>query len=562
MPTEDARFRVIAETSEAEQELQKLRKEVAEIRREFAQLNNRMSGTGGATSKLTKNLTDAEPVIGKVATGVSGLSGTLGGAVGQTNALTGASANLAAAFAGGGALAVGLTFTITGIGLLIEKFMKARTEAKNLQDEANAIGKDLVKRYGDEAQTALASKQKELLNLTLGDKAVFVVAEQEIARSREELQRQSIEGWGKVAEAKRALASVDWMPRSLRKKWEEQQVMYQKQADDADAQLDLLEAEEDALVDIAREYKKAAEAVDVLKKAKKEAAAAETAVSEPDVDLFAERRRRLKPWFEERKKLQAAAFEEQQAKAAAAEEAIRQLRLQVMREDFAEFDANEKAKRDLQIRLAKDAARKEERAHKKMLREKKRAEEEAQKAHEELIKERVDLAMQFAQFGLDTTNQVMEAAITGQLNSIDQLLAAQLKALGLQVQGIGMKYVAEGIGLTVLGAPNGPAVLGAGLAGVAAGTAMAGGGMAWSHIAAGGTIGQALPGATGGAGRSSRGVGSTRSRDSSDGASAAPQETATHYHFHAPTYDPINSARSIHAQNRRADERLLEGAEA
>lgn len=560
-------FGVDIETTEARAALAQLRQEADETRKALTRGASSMTTGSKATVDYGEALRKAEPKIGKVATGVSGLAGTMGGAVGQTNALTGAVGNLAGAFAGGGLLAVGISVAVVGLGALVEGFTKAKKEAAALALEAEGLGNVAVVSFGGEASKeldALRSSNREALGIsaskerTLALTSQLVKAEKDFADASDEALRieKLLEkhSRGKLYISTRNLATH-----------KENLVVARAAEENAQDQLVHLDTERRVLTEISKEYE------DQL-------ALSRRLKAETKARADAERRRaraisRWKERMREQDRLDGAA-----EKARANEEKARQAenvknRLEQIAAVEAQVAAeDERADRLMQFemdiekatdrRLAKEAAAeakadaKKVKSHEKLLEKKKRAEEKAAEEQQARTEEGIALSMQLASVGLNTSMQLFDAVITGQGDAIDQILAANLKSTGQQVIGIGTKYVAEGIGLAALGAPNAGFVIAAGAAGVAAGAAMAGGGTAWGHLAAGGTIGKALPtGSSGSSSRGGKGVGSVRTGTSSAGGDATVTNTTNI--FNGPTYDAIGTTRHL-SRSRELESDLLQ----
>ncbi len=572
MATADLNYDVHVRTFQARQEMaaldaewQKLGGTADKASQRLQQATRGFDDGGTAVKGFGSSLKKAEPTIGKVATGVSGLSGTLHGATGQTNAMTGAVANMAGAFAGGGLLAVGVAAAITGFGLLAEKMGATHAEAKKLTEELSAF--DPTARHEQAAQSLLEKEQARAIELgTQGD------LQKELSQLAH-LQGQAVnESLRQEVEAKKELVAAEKELERFRKSRSlfdgpealslgirlKKEAVERAKIRHASAQDERVNAQTSlkTLGDIGQEairLKKHND--DRAKILEKKIVPARKAESDEVRELA---------------KLEAAA----NADASKTEKARREWRVKmdtlgarariVMDKDEAKrIDARHKHIDGLR-KERDDGRRKSERELTAFL--KKHAKERAaaiKKAQEEAHQQRVEQAQEaaaiaegFAASGVATTNQLMDAVITGQARSIDALLAAQLTSLGQQVQGIGLKYLFEGMGMNAVAPGTGIAAMGVGAGALAAGTAMAGGGMAWSHVAAGGRVGQSLPGGSGGG----SGIGSVTSRRETGFAGGEQAQTVTVMNFNGPTYNRNDTAMGIVASARRAREDLLEPA--
>lgn len=562
MPTNDAYLDFHVRTFRAMQQLQAMSDKISELgysaginaKTASDSFDGMAKSAGGFGSKLKA----AEPTIGKVATGVSGLSGALAGATGQTNALTGAVANMAGAFAGGGLLAVGVAGAVTGFGYLVEKMGKAREEAKKVEQEFATLADSFGVAGTDAANAAVDALQSRIAALTTGEadpttgwvrqaKANLRSLEEQYevgAKRRIYLESQLTGSRGKRAMAlqEELDALNDWLPTM------EQAALAQ-------------ERELNNLPQIIREYKSLSSTLKTLEDQKER--------EKKDEERAADRKRERAA---EEADARAAELRDLNEKIALAkeEQALRDEDFQrALQEDELRLKAdrafNDAASKQY-IKAVDERERKDERARKKRERDEKRAAdkvaaykkkkaEEEQRDYEALVQERVALAEGFAQTAVGGMNSLMQAVITGQQDSIGQLLAAQITSLGTQIQGVGVKYFFEGIGMNAIAPGSGVAAMAAGAAAFAAGTAMGGTGMALGHIAQGGTPGVALPDGT--SSTSSRGVGAV-SRTTTAAPMTEATSTTTVYNFNGPTFDRNQSASAIVALARRSEERLLE----
>ena len=574
--TEKAGFVIDLDADEAHRELSMLRQEVDGVVGGL----QKASGTGSTfTSTMTglgDSLKKSEPVIGKVATGVSGLAGTMGGAAGQTNALTGAVGNLAGAFAGGGIFAVGISVAVIGLGALVEGFTKAKTEAAEAEEAARSLAEGLVESYASNATGLLAAAQARVdaLDDTQGSSNPIPAMMERASLQRDlanqrmadlEREHQLKRGYILDLEAGRKFARAGAVKR-------------------AEEQLAILEAEHDASKRISID---AADELVMLERQNREMASIlakekellETRKKKSTVDGDAGKRKaRLAAREADAKKAAMDAlrweadsqkalddvymrFQKKKEEAAAATEK----RIHDMRLGFIDMDIDAENKRfDRRAKLQADAERKSIRSHEAMLKKKEKdAEEAAQKRLDEeqaTAQLSADITMQFAQIGLSGSQQIMAALITGQQDGIEAILAAQLAATGQAIVGIGMKGLAEGAVLAFT--PGGQAaavpLLAAGAGAVALGLSMGGAGIAWGHGAAGGQLGKALPESSGSSSNGGSGVGRVSTSRSSDNAAQAP--TINNYVFQGATFDTIQTTRRV--QRMRARESDLLQAEA
>lgn len=562
--TEKIGFGVDIDTAEAEAALERLRKESEAVQRNLMKAGSGGSSFASATDKMSSSLKKAEPRIGKVATGVSGLAGTMGGAVGQTNAMTGAVGNLAGAFAGGGLLAVGISVAVVGIGALVEGFTKAKEAAKKLAIETAGLANVSVVSFGGAAAAELETLRKSnraSLGITASMQRRQALGEQ-VANAEKEFANESAE----VLRIEKLLEGHDkgkiWMSTERLRLQKENLEVARAAEDNAQTQLVHLDTEHRNLVEISKEYEAQLALRNRIELAQDKARKKEKAIERWRKNRDKRKRDGEKAAMDalrllvEMQKIQNDAqkkFDEKKIKDAADKEAAEVAQFDRLFQFEQDIENATEKRREKEAKATQAALRLQVRESEKAEKDKQKAKEETAAKEKAQIEEVTAFAMQAASIGISTSLRLFDAVVTGQQNAIEQLLAAQLKSTGQQVIGIGMKYVAEGIGMSALGAPNGPVVLAAGAAAVATGVAMAGGGTVWSHLAAGGQVGKALPTASDSKGGS--GVGDVRTNTTN--AAAAPTSTSNTYVFNGPTYDAIGTTRHI-STSRELESDLLQ----
>ena len=130
----------------------------------FSAASGQTQSMSKSTLTLSQRFKNFEPVLGRTATGISGVAGALQNTVGQTNAVSGAIAGMSSALVGGGALALGIGGITLLVGYLAEAWMRAGEEAEEAARKQKAATQSLA----EQIQSKVESQQEELAKMLYG----------------------------------------------------------------------------------------------------------------------------------------------------------------------------------------------------------------------------------------------------------------------------------------------------------------------------------------------------------------------------------------------------------
>lgn len=556
-----------------------------EFTAQVASMGDKVKAAGGAVDAGSGGLKRFQERVEKTATATSGLASAFGGMGNKAGAAFGAVSNLASAFMGGGAVAVGLSLAAAAVGLVVQRYTEAQKAA---EDSAKAFAEFSNKLYTDLRDPVRAANEElESLRAQLDALGLTTTGAKQLANERErvKLQESILKGETEIAELRATssdeeLAALNKYNEGMREAAQlgsnsmrgvvqstlaeqfetakksfsllDKEVSAREEALRADRdRLDILEDQAAVLTDIAAREKKIKDDAKASadekarergkKKHKVTGEVVSAVLIDPDTGMTP---------------AEIAASDREQATKRAATH-------NKMLETMA---ANEKAwaKEMRESREAEDAAYTEWRLAQK--------EADIKAGHDQMIAQQertagaVDMMKglwadyyAFIQSGamsaFSTYLDVVEMAAAGQEIKFEALAASFIKQMGVQLFGIGLQQTFQGAGAILEGTiKNDPKAIGAGVALVSLGTqAMAvGGAMATGGAIASGRISASSGGGGGGGG--GRLESRDRERRARGGGVGANGEQSVTIVFNGGTHlgDPTERARSLARDGRRA----------
>jgi len=160
-------FDATLDASGFNREAEKMRQTATRAGAAVAGSGTAVKGASKSVATFGQRLKNAEPVIGKAASSVSGMAGAMSGLTTNTAAGAGAAAALAGSFAGGGLLAIGIAGITLLVGGLAEAWSRSKDEAKKAREEQEAYGKSV----GQLLDAEITRLKDETFELTTGQKA-------------------------------------------------------------------------------------------------------------------------------------------------------------------------------------------------------------------------------------------------------------------------------------------------------------------------------------------------------------------------------------------------------
>lgn len=520
-------------------------------RRELERWERRVEKASGSQGKLansteamSQRFNQAESSVAGAATAMSGLNSAMGGTVQGASDVTGAVANLAGAFKGGGPWALAMAAAGAGIGVLINKWQEAQEKARKAREESENTAKALADQIRAATEQANIATLQSIAKIGGGivDPLEVKAAQAEAkAKDLEAASRQMLVELDK-AEAQEARLGIERARafsrsgksstelRNELKGLEEQWAAASKVADAAALELDEYKAAQDrARAAAARAAEVEKERAEALRKAEEAERRAKQAAEE--------RRRALQKDLEE----ELAIYESGIAFRARREAKERRAMLQRFAEEKREELRLEKEKIQ-KAEQAREAARKAREA-------KAKAEAATLKAaQDDLAQTTSGLWEGIANQAAGTLFQVFDSIATGSKLSARALASQFTRAIGQQLVGIGIKesFAAAFEALNPVTAPV--AAARGGLAAFALTTGIAMGG-----------VGAALaPRGRAAGGGGSAGLSSGRGAAGRGGSSAGAPTIAVTYNYGVASPNRENEARMV-AQVQRDGDRLLNG---
>lgn len=160
-------FDATLDASGFNREAEKMRQTATKAGAAVAGSGTAVKGASKSVATFGQRLRNAEPVIGKAASSVSGMAGAMSGLTTQTAGGAGAVAALAGSFAGGGLLAIGIAGITLLVGGLAEAWSRSKDEAKKAREEQENYGKSV----GQLLDAEISRLKDETFELTTGQKA-------------------------------------------------------------------------------------------------------------------------------------------------------------------------------------------------------------------------------------------------------------------------------------------------------------------------------------------------------------------------------------------------------
>jgi len=541
----------------------------------FSQAATKTQSMSKATVGLGAKLKNFEPVVGRAASGMSGMAGAMGGAVGQTNALGGAVAGVAGAFAGGGLLAVGIAGVTLGLGLLWESLGKANEEA----DKAYTVwvlgySESLKKAQVETDKMGQAAKALEdrIGELTMG---VFEYRRQLVIGAKMQLQLEK-DAISNFAERERELEKIEGVIAKRR----ERAAKIQVAADASDIRgMTVKRKFLSKLTEDEKEYLGVTE--DQLKVLKFDLQGQANMAKEFDrqiglkdhmLGLMDKEQRLLK-----KKEATQGKILKQEKAAAAAKVKVSKIEVEDLDERFDRFEEDlekhlarkTKLREQEELKAAAALSARLEKQHQEELRLEKEKNEKLKAEQEKANNEKLAALRLYSGEATGIMNgaftaslDVLERAIAGEKMMLHEMLilwaTSTMKQAGIRIFGSGLATFIDGVLMNSVVPGSGAAALKEGTiamgigAGLGAGGAV-GGGMATRMGI--GVSGAGGAGATPTQGVNAGGIGGSGPR----GDAAASGETRNVYVFNAPVYgDQTSTAKDQARLQRIARDDLLE----